>query len=157
MSATRIDQGMAAAAAGLLRPPGELSGAERKALRTRYRQLRVMLHTAGLAATYAFVASKAGGSGALDRAYAEAAKGIRVRLTSLGLLTGVAAPMDAREVLRQLGDLDGMRYARASAEATSLVGWLSRLADACYHEDGPQTGSDGAAGAVADSGPAEQP
>jgi CRISPR-associated protein Cmr5 len=157
MSATRIDQGMAAAAAGLLRPAGELSGAERKAMRTRYRQLRVMLHTAGLAATYAFVASKAGGSGTLDRAYAEAARGIRDRLASLGLLTGGAVQMDAREVLRQFGEMDGMRYVRASAEAASLVGWLSRLADACYQADELPADGGRATGAAADSGQAGRP
>jgi CRISPR-associated protein Cmr5 len=49
----RVDQGMAAAAAQAL--PEEVD----RELRTRYRQLRVMLHAAGLAATYAFIASKA--------------------------------------------------------------------------------------------------
>jgi CRISPR/Cas system CMR-associated protein Cmr5 small subunit len=125
----------------MLRPPAELTSADRKALRTRYRQLRIMLHTAGLAATYAFVASKAGGSGTLERAYAEAARGIRQRLADV--LAGSAAQMDAREVLRQLGEMDSTKYARASAEATSLVGWLSRLADACYQEDAPQADDGG--------------
>ena len=143
MSVRRVDQDMAATAAGMLRPPGELTGADKKALRTRYRQLRIMLHTAGLAATYAFVASKAGGSGTLERAYAEAARGIRVRLADMNVLTGSAARMDAREVLRQLGEMDGMRYARASTEATSLVSWLSRLADACYQEDAPHADGGG--------------
>jgi CRISPR/Cas system CMR-associated protein Cmr5 small subunit len=149
MSVRRVDQDMAAAAAGLLLPAGELTSAERKALRTRYRQLRVMLHTAGLAATYAFVASKAGGGGALERAYEEAAAGIRRRLISEHLLDGGAASADARKVLRQLGEMGGMRYARASAEAASLMGWLSRLADACYHEDEQDAGGgqdDGQAG-----------
>ena len=124
---------MAAAAAGMLRPAAELTAADQKALRTRYRQLRIMLHSAGLAATYAFVASKSGSGGALERAYAEAARGIRGRLATLHLLTGDPATLDAREVLRQLGaEMDGMKYARASAEVASLVGWLSRLADACY-------------------------
>src|ERR1035441_1031032 len=44
---------MATAAAEALPPE---VGSE---LRTRYRQLRVMLHAAGLAATYAFIVSKA--------------------------------------------------------------------------------------------------
>ena len=54
MTVHRVDQGMAVAAARSL--PDNVD----KELRTRYRQLRVMLHTAGLAATYAYIASKAG-------------------------------------------------------------------------------------------------
>jgi CRISPR/Cas system CMR-associated protein Cmr5 small subunit len=142
MSVRRVDQNMAAAAAGILPPAAELTGADQKALRTRYRQLRVMLHTAGLAATYAFVASKAGDHGALDLAYKQAAKGIREQLASRHLLTSGPAGTDAREVLRQLGEMDGMRYARASAEVASLMGWLSRLADACYQDDGQHAGGE---------------
>jgi CRISPR/Cas system CMR-associated protein Cmr5 small subunit len=138
MSVRRVDQDMAATAAGMLRPPGELTDADRKALRTRYQQLRIMLHTAGLAATYAFVASKAGGNGALERAYAEAAKGIRERLASLHLLPGGPAQLDAREVLQEFGRMDSMQYARASTEAAALMGWLSRLANACYRPDDQQ-------------------
>jgi CRISPR/Cas system CMR-associated protein Cmr5 small subunit len=132
MSARRVDQEMAAAAAGLLVPAADLTSIEQKALRTRYRQLRVMLHGAGLAATYAFVAAKAGSGSALERAYAEAAEGIRGRLDHLGLLAGDPARLDAKEILSQLGEMDGMKYTRASTEVTALVGWLSRLADACY-------------------------
>ncbi|HET9975614.1 MAG TPA: type III-B CRISPR module-associated protein Cmr5 [Streptosporangiaceae bacterium] len=128
----RIDQGMAAAAAAAL--PGQVD----KELRTRYRQLRVMLHTAGLAATYAFIASKAKdpdeGSGAADKArlaaaYQDAAKGIVSRLFPAN-----AEHMSARDVLRELGCMDPVRYARASAEASAFAGWLSRLADAVYQE-----------------------
>jgi CRISPR/Cas system CMR-associated protein Cmr5 small subunit len=142
MSARRVDQEMAAAAADMLVSATELTSAEQKALRTRYRQLRIMLHGAGLAATYAFVAAKAGSGSALDRAYAEAASGIRVRLRHLRLLAGDEARLDPKEILRQLGKMDGIQYARASAEVTALVGWLSRLADACY--EGGSDDGDGA-------------
>jgi len=137
VSVRRLDQGMAAAAAALLPSERDLSAAERKALRTRYRQLRAMLHTAGLAATYAFVVAKAGAdadgeAGPLQAAYEKAASGIRDRLAGLGLLTGDRRRMDAREVLRQFGEMPGADYARSSAEAAALLTWLSRLADACY-------------------------
>ena len=80
MTVHRVDQGMAVAAARSL--PDNVD----KELRTRYRQLRVMLHTAGLAATYAYIASKAGdgvdettpdSADKLARAYRDAATGIR--------------------------------------------------------------------------------
>lgn len=131
MSVRRIDQDMAAAAADVL-PPRVTPE-----LRTRYRQLRVMLHSAGLAATYAFIASKASGeTGQLAEAYSSAARGIRARLAALTLLSGDPARISARDVLGQLGAMDGSRYARASAEAAALVGWLSRLADAVVQKDG---------------------
>jgi hypothetical protein len=143
VSARRIDQDMAAAAAGLLTRPVTPE------LRTRYRQLRVMLPTAGLAATYAFIAAKAGPeAGPLAGAYANAARGIVRRLADRQMLTGDPARLGAREVLRQLGEMPGTRYARASTEAAALVGWLSRLADACYQEDRQQNGSTGTADAA---------
>jgi CRISPR-associated protein Cmr5 len=130
MSVRRIDQDMAAAAAGALPDPVTPE------LRTRYRQLRVMLHTAGLAATYAFVASKAAGeSPQLARAYAEAERGVRDRLAAVRLLTGDPSRLGPRQVLEQLGSMQGSDYARASAEAAALTGWLSRLADALVQDE----------------------
>jgi len=129
MSVRRVDQGMAAAAAGLL--PAKVS----KELRTRYRQLRIMTHTAGLAATYAFIAAKAGERSDLAVAYQRAGEGIRERLTGLGLLSGDAKQMGVREVLGQLGGMDAVQYARASAEATAFTSWLARLADAMHQAE----------------------
>ena len=128
MSVRRVDQGGAAAAAGLL--PDTVDPKLRKELRTRYRQLRAMLHGAGLAATYAFMAAKT--SGDLGESYSTVAHGLRQRLTERGLFTGDPATMGPAEVLGQLGRMDSVRYARASAEAAALLGWLSRLADASY-------------------------
>ncbi|MGH3797666.1 MAG: type III-B CRISPR module-associated protein Cmr5 [Pseudonocardiaceae bacterium] len=133
MSVRRVDQGSAAAAAGLL--PGNIDPKLRKELRTRYRQLRAMLHGAGLAATYAFVAAKTTGS--LAESYGRVADGLCLRLTDRGLLTGDPATMRPAEVLSQLGNMDTVRYARASAEAAALLGWLSRLADASYQRAEP--------------------
>ena len=134
MTVNRVDQGMAAAAARVL--PDSVD----KELRTRYRQLRVMLHTAGLAATYAFIASKAAGADSdaapdkLARAYRDAAAGIRDRLADLEILPGDVRRMSVREFMTELGEMDPVRYARASAEVTAFVGWLSRLADATWQE-----------------------
>lgn len=127
MSVRRVDQGMARQAAALLpeQVPDEL--------RTRYRQLRVMIHTSGLAATYAFVAAKgrSEGKGDLAQAYRSVAKGIRVHLDQVGLLPG-GADMDDRRTLAALAGLDLRDYTRAAAETTALMNWLSRLADAVH-------------------------
>lgn len=131
MTARRIDQGMAAVAADML--PEKVS----TELRTRYRQLPAMLHRAGLAATYAFVASRSG-SGDRGRAYADVAKGIRERLHGRHLveLTPDASHAD---VLSKLGKLSAAEYARATREITMLLGWLSRLADAAVTREPVRT------------------
>jgi CRISPR type III-B/RAMP module-associated protein Cmr5 len=126
----RVDQGMAAAAAAIL-------GDEPidRTLRTRYRQLPVMLHTAGLAATYAFVLSKSGGDGKLSTAYEKVAKGIRMHLVTNGLLPGCTTEGPLHGVLNAMANCDSSTYARAAAEITALAGWLSRLAEARYQSE----------------------
>jgi CRISPR/Cas system CMR-associated protein Cmr5 small subunit len=142
MSFRRVDQGLAEAAARLLPRPGDREDRVERELRTRYRQLRIMLHGAGLAATYAFIMAKANAeSGALADAYGKAAAGIRGRLVELGLISADPAMAGPRDVLAQLASLDAVGYARATAEAAALAGWLSRLADAIYQP----TGSDAVA------------
>lgn len=131
----RIDQGMAEAAAGLL--PEDVSDE----MRTRYRQLRIMLHTAGLAATYAFVAAKAGDRNELAGAYQKARDGIAQRLSDTGLLSRDAGDLSVRDVLGELGKMNAVQYARASAEIAALAGWLSRLADAVSGQGGPAAGA----------------
>jgi CRISPR/Cas system CMR-associated protein Cmr5 small subunit len=126
MTARRVDQGMAVAAAEAL--PAKVDSE----LRSRYRHLRVMLHTAGLAATYAYIASKSrdadGGQDTLARAYQAARMGIVAQLKDKGLLDSDAT--DTRQVLARLGGMGPVEYARASAETAAFIGWLSRLADA---------------------------
>jgi CRISPR/Cas system CMR-associated protein Cmr5 small subunit len=141
MTVHRIDQGMAAAAAKVLGADGSKEVEVTRELRTRYRQLRVMLHTAGLAATYAFIASKAGDADAagggekeLARAYRKVGEAIRERLSGLRLFPGDREPADVLAVMDAFGDMDPVAYARASAETAAFVGWLSRLADAAWQE-----------------------
>jgi CRISPR/Cas system CMR-associated protein Cmr5 small subunit len=126
MTARRVDQGMAVAASRAL--PSTVTDE----LRTRYRRLRVMLHTAGLAATYAYIAAKAGEQDQLAGAYREARNGIVTRLRAAGLLADDA--VSARAVLDRLGTMKPAEYARASAEVAAFVSWLSRLADAEWQE-----------------------
>jgi CRISPR type III-B/RAMP module-associated protein Cmr5 len=144
MTPARIDQDMAVAAAAML--PATVT----QELRTRYRQLRAMLHSAGLAATYAFVAARSNtrqadnqadnddAGGALPEAYRRVADGIKARLGRLELLDADPAEVSHRQVLQSLGEANAMEYARASAEITELAGWLSRLADALYQPDTKQ-------------------
>ncbi|GEM_PF-5406356 len=126
----RIDQGMAAAAARVV--PAEV----KPELRTRYRQLRAMLHTAGLAATYAFIASKASQAedDQLGQAYRDVAAAIRDRLAGQGFVS--ADTTGHRDVLAALGALGPADYTRASADVAAFVGWLSRLGDALCEEGG---------------------
>jgi CRISPR/Cas system CMR-associated protein Cmr5 small subunit len=140
MPVRRIDQGMAVAAANAL--PQQVTGD----LRTRYRQLRVLLHSAGLAASYAFIASKAGDPDApgLPGAYGKVTYALKKQLVDLRLLTGQADDLGTPEVMRQLGGMDPVTYARASAEAAALVSWLSRLASAVAAENGLPGEDDGA-------------
>lgn len=130
MTVQRIDQDMAAAAARAL--PGNF--AVDKELRTRYRQLRAMLRSAGLAATYAYIVSKAKtgpDADQLGRAYAAAERAILAQIFAAGALPGSAS-----EALAKLGEMSAVDYARASAEVSAFVGWLSRLADAVWQEAG---------------------
>jgi CRISPR/Cas system CMR-associated protein Cmr5 small subunit len=128
MTLRRVDQDMAREAAQVV--PAVVD----KELRTRYRQLRVMLHSAGLAATYAFIASKAGDEDDLARAYRAVGSAIRGRLA--GLIGDDIRQANASGVLGKLGNIGSAEYTRASADVSAFVGWLSRLGDALYQERG---------------------
>lgn len=134
MAVTRIDQRMATAAAAILPGDEDLTGE----LRTRYRQLSSMLHSAGLAATYAYVASKAGDPSehGLKGAYGRVREGLERRLEEIGLLAETTEGLRVRDVMTRLGNMGPVEYARASAEAAELVEWLSRLANAVIAEKG---------------------
>jgi CRISPR-associated protein Cmr5 len=128
VTVTRIDQHMAAAATRML--PPKVSDE----LRTRYRQMPVLVRTAGLAGAYAFMVSKADDKDAIGRAYADVVEGIRERLVSRGLATG-ATPT---ELLASLAELPPSTYTYAATDVRALAGWLSRLAEARYKADKAQ-------------------
>lgn len=137
----RIDQEMAATAAGLL---PEATGDNAKELRSRFRHLPVQLHDSGLAATYAFIAARSNSASSerLTQAYRDVARQIRTHLADKGLipdgLVGAEEPGVHRAMLSALGDMDWATYARAGREVAVLFSWLRRLADAVY----PNTKSD---------------
>ncbi|QTD99989.1 type III-B CRISPR module-associated protein Cmr5 [Streptomyces cyanogenus] len=145
----RVDQAMALAAMDML--PETVD----RTLRTRYKQLPVMLHTAGLAATYAFVLSKKHGSRE-GPAYAKVAEGIRRHIGKHALIDRRTHWATDRDLLDALATADRAAYARASAEISSLAGWLSRLAEARFREDTADTDttpdSDATADAVSPTG-----
>lgn len=137
----RVDQDMAGQAAEILHGVDVTAD-----LRTRYRTLRVMAHTSGLAATYAYVASKSTGR---DRDRAEAYRhvrdGIGTRMAGLGLVPRPDST-DPRAVLTALGDMDTVDYLKASSQVTDLLGWLARLADAIVADRGPADGGPATSG-----------
>lgn len=122
MAVQRIDQHMAVRAAEML---PEAIGPE---LRTRYRQLPVLLRSAGLAAAYAFVVSKGDDQDEIGRAYYAVAEGIRAHLVAQGLSAG-DTPL---QLLDNLARASADTYAYAAAEVRALAGWLSRLAEARF-------------------------
>lgn len=124
----RLDQDMATRAAAML--PDDVTSQ----VRTRYRTLRTMAHTSGLAATYAFVASKSSGSDPLAQAYAGVQRAIADQLSHLGVVPDVES-QDPRAVLRRLGEIDTVTYLEASAHVAALLGWGARLADAVVGPD----------------------
>lgn len=127
----RFDQAMARAAAGML--PPVVTGT----LRTRYRQLPVMLRTSGLAATLAYLVGKTDEK-ELGIAYGLVASGIRKHLTDHHIVGPAPAgtPLQANMwLLTKLGELPTAGYARAAAQVEALAGWLSRLADARFQAD----------------------
>jgi len=123
----RVDQHMAGVAAAML--PERIT----PELRTRYRQLPVMLRTSGLAGAYAFLVAKSDQQTELGRAYGKVASGIRSHLTERRLLSDTSATNHA--VLAALAGMQPQEYARAAAETELLAGWLSRLAEAKHQAD----------------------
>jgi CRISPR/Cas system CMR-associated protein Cmr5 small subunit len=126
----RVDQDQARAAAMML--DGITVNAS---LRTRYRTLRVMSHTSGLAATYAYVAARARKNDSSADAYAKVQKGLADRLVARRWIEKKYRD-DPRALLQELGEMDTVDYLAASADATALLGWLARLGDALVVEDG---------------------
>jgi len=134
----RVDQGMAYAASSML--PDTID----KDLRTRYRQLPIMVRTAGLAATMAFLVAKSDEKTDLGRAYQRVATGIRKHLSAgpRTAVSGLSAAGDTvgaakanESLLAALAAMRPGEYARAAAEAEMLACWLSRLADARWQAD----------------------
>ena len=141
-TARRVDQAAAGIAYRIL---GETVSPE---LRTRMRQLPMRLRGSGLAATYAFVLSKADSQGdELERAYHRLSERVAAHIGDQGLLSGTGRQMSPHQFLRALGEADVHDYARVSAEVEALSVWLSRLAEAlCEESEGSGSKKNGSGG-----------
>jgi CRISPR/Cas system CMR-associated protein Cmr5 small subunit len=117
--ARRVDQDLARAAATALR--GRDVDDE---LRTRMRGLPALLQTSGLAATCAFLLSRAKER---DDAYWRTAKTL---LDEAATAVGVDPPADPRATLDKLTQVTEQQYVLAETRAAMLALWLSRLAQA---------------------------
>lgn len=140
-AARRLDQAAAGIAFRIL---GETVSPE---LRTRMRQLPMRLRGSGLAATYAFVLSKADPHGdKLAQAYHRLAEQVASHIADQGMLSGTGRQMTPHRFLQALSEADVHDYARVSAEVETLAVWLSRLAEAlCEKKDqGADSGHVGA-------------
>jgi CRISPR/Cas system CMR-associated protein Cmr5 small subunit len=116
----RLDQGMAVAASRALPAvvdPDTL---------TRLRQLPVLLHTAGLAATLAFLDAKSGQGTPLEQAYQNTAAAITDRVAAR---LGIEPAPTPHAMLATLGGLGAVDYQLASSEAQAFAGWLRRIAE----------------------------
>ncbi|MGH3908620.1 MAG: type III-B CRISPR module-associated protein Cmr5 [Pseudonocardiaceae bacterium] len=119
--AERLDHGLARAAADALRDRDVDSE-----LRTRMRGLPALLQTSGLAATCAFLLSKAKSHQPAD-AYWLTAKTL---LDEAAKAAGIAPDPDPRTMLDRLSRTTGRQYVIAETRAALLALWLSRLAQA---------------------------
>jgi len=119
--AERVDHGLARAAADALR--NRVVDPE---LRTRMRGLPAMLQTSGLAATCAFLLSKAKDHDPND-AYWLTAKTL---LDEAASAVGVQPDPDPRTMLETIARMTGQQYVVAETRAAMLALWLSRLTQA---------------------------
>jgi CRISPR type III-B/RAMP module-associated protein Cmr5 len=119
--AERVDHGLARAAADALR--NRVVDSE---LRTRLRGLPAMLQTSGLAATCAFLLSKAKDHDPKD-AYWLTAKTL---LDEAASAVGIQPDPDPRIMLETITRATGQQYVTAETRAAMLALWLSRLAQA---------------------------
>lgn len=112
-----------------------------KSLRTRCRTLRAMAHSSGLAATYAFISSKAEKVGSREaQDYAQIRESIDRRLLELNLL-----PQDAntpRQTMTGITEMDSGTYLRASDDIERLLAWMARLAEAYVSSGLPSLADD---------------
>ena len=124
----RLDQELSGIALDVV---GERVGRD---LRTRMRQLPSRLRGGGLAATYAFVLSKADPNPAkeLGSAYHRLAVKIAEHVCDRRLLGGNGTILPPARFLAALSEATPAQYARASAAGDACAITLSRLAHALY-------------------------
>lgn len=116
----RLDQSMAVEASRAVPDPVS------DQVRTRLRQLPVMLQTSGLAATLAFLYAKSGDMKPLERAYRDVSQALTERVVAA---TGLPAGTTTSALVRALGEMSAVDYQIAGAHARAFAGWMSRIAE----------------------------
>jgi CRISPR-associated protein Cmr5 len=131
--ASRLDQELAVLAAQALPPTVD------KTLRSRMRSLSPMIQASGLAATCAFLLSRAKRQASADP-YWRTAKAL---LDAAAAAANVRVDSDPRMTLDNVVRATGHQYLMAEARAAALAGWLSRLAAARAGDDSGDGGGSG--------------
>ena len=123
----RRDQGIATAAWTAVDEVASREASSVREFRTRALTLPAMLQTSGLAATAAFLASKAGQREGQEVAYSSILRALRGRIVSS---LGIVNARDDFDLVRWCGKATLAEYRRASVEARDLAGWIRRAAEA---------------------------
>jgi len=117
----RLDQELARKAAELL------GDTVKPDLRARMRSLPVMIQTSGLAATVAFLLSRAKGDDRENRDWKTAELILSDAAATAGIQITAGMPKSS---LKTVADATPAKYVLAETRAIQLAIWLSRLADA---------------------------
>jgi CRISPR type III-B/RAMP module-associated protein Cmr5 len=117
----RLDQELARKAAELL------GDTVKPDLRTRMRSLPVMIQTSGLAATVAFLLSRAKGDDRENPYWRTAELILSDAAATAGIQIAAGTPKSS---LKTVADASPAQYVLAETRAIQLAIWLSRLADA---------------------------
>ncbi len=124
---SRRDQGLAVIAAKVVMKISPFT----KDVRTRLVQLPTLLHRNGLAATLAFVSSKAEGQDTLSQAY-EHVRDLLIERIQQSRVTGAEGFRSLTDTasIEWLKDLPAKDYGRLTAEVADAVLWVKRLSEA---------------------------
>ena len=127
--AMRLDQDLARKAAQLL-----MQGKVDNELRTRMRSLPVMIQTNGLAATAAFLLSRAKADDSGDPYWRTA----ELILADAAAVAGIRVTAnEPKQALKAVADASPAKYLLAETRARLLAIWLSRLAQALAERPQP--------------------
>lgn len=131
MSLSRLDAGLAGKASAALDEIRRVSGGTAPAeVITRLKGLPALLRSSGLPATMAFLYSKAGEDGALERAYLTVRDAM---VKELAAAWDWDDQPDALEFFSRIGDpeqISGGDLTMATARLEEFANWMRRLAEA---------------------------
>jgi|GEM_PF-3287735 len=128
------DQGLALIAARVLPAPEEGNARE---IRTRLKNLPMLLHRTGLASTLAFLYSRSGNDNqALASAYEAVYRAVWIVIEDTGVEgASVAAAGNVSQQFTWLGSLPSSDYGRLSLRVIDVALWIKRLSAAQAFDD----------------------